>query len=91
MYNQENNSQLLLILGKKTLESSFEAILNFFKDIKNNLVSIGNYDCQKNVSYRSEGILESHKNIILSHLDLLITISRNSENEFEDLFKNLIY
>jgi len=73
----EGNSS---ILENKTFENAFDALLKFFTEIKNKILS--NND---DVEYKNnvENILNSSKNIILSNLDVLIALSRIAE-EYED-------
>jgi len=88
MHYMEDNSHSSSMKGISTFESGFEAIIDFFKDIKNKIVSLRSNNFKNDVENitENEKILESYKNIILSNLDLLIAFARDFENK--DLHKN---
>ena len=80
--NHMVDTQPSLILDIPKFENVFEAIIDFFKDIKTKIVSLNE------VEARNEVILESQKNILLSNLDFMITTTRGFEKENENLPKH---
>ncbi|MCL2115142.1 MAG: hypothetical protein FWH29_02850 [Methanobrevibacter sp.] len=83
MSHLEVASQYPSILGINSFESVFEAIIDFFKDIKDIIVSNNVQKIKNDVGDNFEIFSESYKNVILSNFDLMINISKDLENKKE--------